>query len=69
LVCDEALAELERARFLVESFDQTAPNVPDYRDLLASALNYAGDAHRDLGRSGEARDRHSRAVALADALG
>jgi hypothetical protein len=47
---------------------QAGPKVPDYRDLLASALNGAGDALRDLGRSGEARDRHTQAAALAEAL-
>jgi hypothetical protein len=39
-----------------------------YREDVIPALNIAGDALRDLGRSGEARDRHARAVALAEAL-
>ena len=33
---------------LLESLAQAAPNVPDYHDALAFALNYACDAHRAM---------------------
>ena len=39
-----------------------------YRERLAGTLNFAGDALRDLGRPGEARDRQARAVALEEGL-
>ena len=47
---------------------QASPSVPDYREALVATLDCAGDALRDLGRTGEARDRHLRAIALAEAL-
>ena len=63
-----ALPELESARVLLEDIARSGPTVPEYRDRLATALNAAGGALRDLGRSGEARDRHARAVALTEGL-
>ncbi len=47
---------------------QAGPKVPLYRDDLAAALNFTSDALRDLGRTDAARERLTRAVALAEAL-